>query len=128
MPAREAIAEAFRAVSADVETRRRSARASGSAPRTSGTTSSTAGCRRAASRATAAGAAFLFEVNPQIMPAGIENELFQLRVSGYLPVMAHPERYTAVQRDVTLAERLGRHAVHDDRSRRRSTARTAGRR
>jgi len=25
--------------------------------------------------------------------------------------MAHPERYVAVQRDVTLAERLGRHAV-----------------
>jgi protein-tyrosine phosphatase len=57
------------------------------------------------------GAAFLFEVNPQIMPAGIENELFQLRCGGYLPVMAHPERYVAVQRDVTVAERLGRHAV-----------------
>jgi protein-tyrosine phosphatase len=57
------------------------------------------------------GAAFLFEVNPQIMPAGLENELFSLRVAGRLPVMAHPERYVAVQRDVTLAERLGRHAV-----------------
>jgi protein-tyrosine phosphatase len=45
------------------------------------------------------------------MPAGIENELFQLRVSGLLPVMAHPERYAAIQRDVDLAERLGRHAV-----------------
>jgi protein-tyrosine phosphatase len=55
--------------------------------------------------------AFLFEVNPQLMPPGIENELFQQRVAGYLPVMAHPERYVAVQRDVTLAERLGRHAV-----------------
>ena len=30
-----------------------------------------------------------------MMPAGIENELFHLRVSGYLPVMAHPERYLA---------------------------------
>ena len=58
-----------------------------------------------------AGPAFLFEVNPQLMPAGIENELFQQRVDGYLPVMAHPERYVAVQRDLTLAERLGRHAV-----------------
>jgi protein-tyrosine phosphatase len=57
------------------------------------------------------GAAFLFEVNPQLMPAGLENELFGLRVAGRLPVMAHPERYVAVQRDVTLAERLGRHAV-----------------
>ena len=55
--------------------------------------------------------AFLFEVNTQMMPADIENQLFQIRTSGYLPVMAHPERYTAVQRDVSLAERLGRHAV-----------------
>jgi protein-tyrosine phosphatase len=57
------------------------------------------------------GAAFLFEVNPQLMPTGLENELFQLRVAGRLPVMAHPERYLAVQRDVAVAERLGRHAV-----------------
>jgi tyrosine-protein phosphatase YwqE len=57
------------------------------------------------------GVAFLFEVNPQLMPTGMENELFQLRVAGYLPVMAHPERYVAVQRDYTLAERLGRHAA-----------------
>jgi protein-tyrosine phosphatase len=57
------------------------------------------------------GAAFLFEVNTQMMPAGIENELFQLRVEGHLPVMAHPERYTPVQRDLALAERLSRHAA-----------------
>jgi protein-tyrosine phosphatase len=57
------------------------------------------------------GVAFLFEVNPQLMPPGLENELFQLRVGGYLPVMAHPERYVAIQRDVTAAERLGRHAT-----------------
>jgi protein-tyrosine phosphatase len=56
------------------------------------------------------GPAFLFEVNPQLMPPTLEEELFQLRVAGFLPVMAHPERYVAVQRDVTLAERLGRHA------------------
>jgi protein-tyrosine phosphatase len=55
--------------------------------------------------------AFLFEVNPQMMPAEMENQLFQIRTSGYLPVMAHPERYAAVQRDVSLAERLGRHAA-----------------
>jgi protein-tyrosine phosphatase len=58
-----------------------------------------------------AGPAFLFEVHPQFMPTGIENELFQLRVAGMLPVMAHPERYVAIQRDVGLAERIGRHAV-----------------
>jgi protein-tyrosine phosphatase len=55
--------------------------------------------------------AFLFEVNTQMMPAEMENQLFQIRTSGYMPVMAHPERYTAVQRDVALAERLGRHAA-----------------
>jgi protein-tyrosine phosphatase len=54
--------------------------------------------------------AFLFEVNPQMMPAEMENQLFQIRMQGYMPVMAHPERYTAMQRDVSLAERLGRHA------------------
>src|SRR5262249_2762091 len=56
------------------------------------------------------GKAFLFEVNPQLMPPAIENELFQIHVQGYLPVMAHPERYVAIQRDPGLAERLGRHA------------------
>jgi protein-tyrosine phosphatase len=54
---------------------------------------------------------FLFEVSHQLMPPAIEAELFQLHVQGYLPVMAHPERYTAIQRDVSLAERLGRHAA-----------------
>jgi len=57
------------------------------------------------------GPAFLFEVSPQLMPPAIENELFQIRVQGYLPVMAHPERYVAVQRDPSLCERLGRHAA-----------------
>jgi protein-tyrosine phosphatase len=57
------------------------------------------------------GPAFLFEVHPQFMPTGIENELFQLRVAGMLPVMAHPERYVAIQRDIDLADRIGRHAV-----------------
>jgi protein-tyrosine phosphatase len=55
--------------------------------------------------------AFLFEVNTQMMPVEMENQLFQIRTSGYVPVMAHPERYVAVQRDPSLAERLGRHAA-----------------
>jgi protein-tyrosine phosphatase len=55
--------------------------------------------------------AFLFEVSTQMMPVDMENQLFQIRTSGYLPVMAHPERYAAVQRDPSLAERLGRHAA-----------------
>jgi len=55
--------------------------------------------------------AFLFEVNTQMMPAEMEMQLFQIRTNGYLPVMAHPERYAAVQRDPSLCERLGRQAA-----------------
>jgi protein-tyrosine phosphatase len=57
------------------------------------------------------GPAFLFEVNPQMMPVGIENELFQMRVRGQMPVMAHPERYVAVQGEISVAEKLGRSAA-----------------
>jgi protein-tyrosine phosphatase len=57
------------------------------------------------------GPAFLFEINPQLMPPGMENELFQMRVRGQLPVMAHPERYLAFQQDIGWAEKLGRSAA-----------------
>ena len=43
--------------------------------------------------------AFLFEVHPQFMPPNIDSELFQIRVKGRLPVMAHPERYVEIQRN-----------------------------
>jgi protein-tyrosine phosphatase len=110
MPARAAIDEAFRQISADVEAAGLEARLGLGAENfwddvlhsrlRDGTVPGYGG-----------GKAFLFEVNPQLMPPTLENELFQIRVGGQLPVMAHPERYVAVQRDVTLAERLGRHAV-----------------
>ncbi|MES1158184.1 MAG: CpsB/CapC family capsule biosynthesis tyrosine phosphatase [Haliangium ochraceum] len=57
------------------------------------------------------GPAFLFEIPTQLLPPNLENELFQLRVGGNLPVMAHPERYAPIQRDISLAEKLGRHAA-----------------
>jgi len=57
------------------------------------------------------GPAFLFEVNPQMMPPHIDEELFQMRVRGMLPVMAHPERYVAIQGDLALAEKVGRTAA-----------------
>ncbi len=57
------------------------------------------------------GRAFLFEVEPGFMPPRIEDVLFQVRVGGLLPVMAHPERYRAVRADVSWAERLGRSAA-----------------
>jgi protein-tyrosine phosphatase len=55
--------------------------------------------------------AFLFEVNPQVMPPRLEQTLFEIRLGGPLPVMAHPERYLAVQNDVSRAEGLGRSAA-----------------
>jgi len=55
--------------------------------------------------------AFLFEVNPVTLPPRLEEALFEIRVGGTLPVMAHPERYLAVQRDPAFAEVLGRQAA-----------------
>ena len=55
--------------------------------------------------------AFLFEVEPRLMPPRIDEVLFQVRVAGYLPVMAHPERYRSIRDDLTLAEKLGRSAA-----------------
>jgi protein-tyrosine phosphatase len=57
------------------------------------------------------GPAFLFEVTPQIMPAGIESILFDLRIAGKLPVMAHPERYLTFQHQIERAEDFGRCAA-----------------
>jgi protein-tyrosine phosphatase len=57
------------------------------------------------------GPAFLFEVHPQLMPTGLEATLFDLRVKGYLPVLAHPERYVAIQQQLDRASAIGRTAA-----------------
>jgi protein-tyrosine phosphatase len=57
------------------------------------------------------GPAFLFEVPPPLMPAGIDAALFELRLAGKLPVMAHPERYHAVQAQLDRAVALGQSAA-----------------
>lgn len=57
------------------------------------------------------GPAFLFEVNPQMMPTGIEATLFELRLQNKLPVLAHPERYVAIQKQLDRAATLGRSAA-----------------
>jgi protein-tyrosine phosphatase len=54
---------------------------------------------------------FLFEVNPVLLPPRLEEALFEIRLGGQLPVMAHPERYLAVQRDPGFAEVLGKQAA-----------------
>ena len=45
------------------------------------------------------------------MPAGIEATLFEIRLAGKLPVMAHPERYHAIQAQLGRAEALGQTAA-----------------
>jgi protein-tyrosine phosphatase len=57
------------------------------------------------------GPAFLFELNPGIMPPRFVETLFDLRIKGRLPVMAHPERYKMIQHDPARAEALGRSAA-----------------
>jgi protein-tyrosine phosphatase len=55
--------------------------------------------------------AFLFEISPMLIPPGLEAALFEARVAGRLPVLAHPERYLSVQKDPAVAEALGRQAA-----------------
>ncbi len=55
--------------------------------------------------------AFLFEVNPVLLPPRLEEALFEIRLANSLPVMAHPERYLSVQRDPSFAETLGKQAA-----------------
>jgi protein-tyrosine phosphatase len=57
------------------------------------------------------GRAFLFEVSPQLMPPRLDQTLFEIRLGGRLPVMAHPERYVAIQKDIGRAEAVGRTAA-----------------
>jgi protein-tyrosine phosphatase len=45
------------------------------------------------------------------MPPRFVESLFELRIKGRLPVMAHPERYLAIQHDPARAEALGRSAA-----------------
>lgn len=55
--------------------------------------------------------AFLFELNPVLFPPRLDEALFEIRLGGQLPVMAHPERYLPVQRDLTTAETMGKQAA-----------------
>ncbi|HEY0714642.1 MAG TPA: CpsB/CapC family capsule biosynthesis tyrosine phosphatase, partial [Polyangia bacterium] len=55
--------------------------------------------------------AFLIEIPPPIKPPRLGEQLFELRMRGLLPVMAHPERYVAIQKEPERAEALGRTAA-----------------
>ena len=48
------------------------------------------------------GSRFLFEVSFQLRPLGIEEFIYQSRMNGYTPVLAHPERYLYLSIDQIL--------------------------
>ena len=50
--------------------------------------------------------AFLVEIPPQLAPPRMIDRLFELRVAGKLPVLAHPERYHALWDDDDFTHRL----------------------
>ena len=50
--------------------------------------------------------AFLVEIPPPLMPPGMIDQLFKLRMAGKVPVLAHPERYHALWDNDELAEPL----------------------
>lgn len=52
--------------------------------------------------------AFLVEIPPSLMPPGMVDHLFKLRVAGLVPVLAHPERYHALWDNDELARALRR--------------------
>jgi protein-tyrosine phosphatase len=55
--------------------------------------------------------AFLFEIHPRMAPPRLEETLFQIRLGGLLPVMAHPERYAALREDRERLRAVGRTAA-----------------
>jgi len=50
--------------------------------------------------------AFLVEIPPSLMPPGMIDQLFKLRIKRMVPVLAHPERYHALWDDDALARSL----------------------
>jgi protein-tyrosine phosphatase len=52
--------------------------------------------------------AFLVEIQPPLIPPGLIDQLFRLRLRGKLPVLAHPERYEPLWGDDDLARSLRR--------------------
>lgn len=57
------------------------------------------------------GRAFLFEIHPRMAPPRLEETLFQIRLSGLLPVMAHPERYAPLRDDRDRLQAVSRTAA-----------------
>jgi protein-tyrosine phosphatase len=52
------------------------------------------------------GPAFLVELRPSLVPVGLVDHVFRLRMAGRVPVLAHPERYQALWDDDALTRQL----------------------
>lgn len=52
------------------------------------------------------GAAFLFELPRAELPVGLFERIFEIRMRGKVPVLAHPERYQPFWKEPELVERL----------------------
>ena len=48
----------------------------------------------------------LVEFQTYMMPKGFENHLYELKISGVTPIIAHPERYKPIQDDIKIIEQL----------------------
>ena len=48
----------------------------------------------------------LIEFHTFQFPKGFEDQLFNLALSGITPIIAHPERYSPIQNDINIAEKL----------------------
>ena len=48
----------------------------------------------------------LIEFQTFILPEGYQEHLYDLKMSGVTPIIAHPERYKAIQNDVGIIEKL----------------------
>jgi protein-tyrosine phosphatase len=53
----------------------------------------------------------LVEIPYEPWPAYTEQALFALQVQGYLPILAHPERYVAIQHDPNVLYRLAERGI-----------------
>ncbi len=54
---------------------------------------------------------FLLEFVPSHLPMGVFERIFELRCAGFLPVVAHPERYTPLWDSPDLMDRLASECV-----------------
>jgi protein-tyrosine phosphatase len=53
-----------------------------------------------------AGRYLLLELPPQILPDRLREEIFSLKIHGITPIITHPERHPAIQRDLRLLREM----------------------